>query len=434
MIFLKKYSDVFMCERDFHEKMACDIVKPQQRMFSGAVKVPQPFYLYQDMQFGAGELIETLPEQDKEFNEKKRLCVKFENTYRELLNTELNPDLCKRWLRRKKQVGCCGNLLDFQGDKLAATLFCHVRLCPMCAWRRAIKICMHTRMILDKMMSDEGKKFKFLFLTLTVPNVKDDELAGEITHLMQSWRKMTHVSKNVRSIVPNQFNQKVLGWYRGLEITRNQDMYQVDYVYDSSTGKKIKVPKIGQDGFAMLNPNFLTWHPHFHNILVVPADMPEADLAELLTIRDSKGRIVKESCFLDWWRWATGDSSITQVDCKEFRPSAKVLRNKEYQKKYSANELLSMAIVSGVAEAAKYTVKATDYYLDADATKILDLALERRQLVAYGGIMSKYRNLLKLDDEIDGDLVASSMTPEDLNAVRRTYAFSVGFNCYVRIR
>ena len=418
MLYVKKrYADTFICNKDFAEKLACDIVKPQQSILPGCEKIPQPFYLYQDMQFGVGEVIERLPEADKEFDVKKRLCVKFEQTYQELLNTELDPDLCKRWLRRKKQVACCGNYLEFHGDKLAASLFCHVRLCPMCSWRRAIKICMHTRMILDAMIKDEKQKFKFLFLTLTVPNVKDDALSAEITHLMQSWRKMTN--NKSRCAIPNKFNQAVLGWYRGLEITRNTDMYQVDYMLDE-VGKKVKVPRIGSDGFAMLNPNYLTWHPHFHNILVVPEDYDKS--------------LLNKQTWLDWWRWATGDSSITQVDCREFKPSAKILRNKEYQRKYSPTELLSMAIVSGVAEAAKYTVKATDYYLDADATKILDLALERRQLVAYGGIMSKYRNLLQLDDEIDGDLVASAVAPADVQAVRRTYAFSVGFNCYVRLR
>ena len=411
----RKYKKEFINHKEFSEKIAVDIITPQQAKLSG-VKKPQ--YLYQEMKFGEGEVLETLPESDKEFNEKKKMCVKFADTYKKLMQAEKSSPDAERWKRRNKQVTNCGNYLIFQGEKLAQTLFCKTRLCPMCSWRRAIKICMHTRQILEKMITDENRKFRFLFLTLTVPNVTDAELSQELTHLLKSWRKMTHVGS--RSSIPNQFNSKILGWYRGLEVTRNLDYFEVEYMIDPQTGKKIKIQKLGADGKPIKNKNYLTWHPHFHCILVVPEDFDSV--------------LLNKANWLEWWRWATGDKSITQVDCREFRPSAKVLNNKEYQKKYTPNELLSMAIVSGVAEAAKYTVKSTDFYLDPSATKILDFALERRQLVAYGGIMSKYRELLQLDDEIDGDLVANNINPEEKNAVKRCYAFSVGFNCYVRLK
>lgn len=415
----KQYQQEFINNKDdFTEKLSVDIITAQQSKSSGGSG--KPAYLYQDVTFGKGEIIETLPEEDKNFNEKKRMCVKFVETYNKLLQTEINPDYCKRWQRRSKQVTNCGNYLVFQGDKLAQTLFCKVRLCPMCSWRRALKICMHTRQILTKMLDDEQQKFKFLFLTLTVPNVPDAKLAPELSHLLSSWRKMTHKTKNTRvGSVPDLFNKNILGWYRGLEITRNLDEYEVMYYYDSKTGKKQKLLKLDKDGNKIPNPNYLTWHPHFHCILVVPEDYDR--------------QMLNKNFWLNWWRWATGDSSITQVKCEEFRPAKKVMQNKKYQEKFTASELESLAIVSGVAEAAKYTVKSTDFYLDADATKILDLALERRQLVAFGGIMSKYRDLLQLDDEIDGDLVSSSDVSEDVKLVKRCYAFSVGFNCYIRL-
>lgn len=428
----------FVCDKDFTERLAVDMVTVQdvqKRPFESfttsdgsLVKIKNfPRHIYNDVLFGVGEVLERLPESEREFDVKKRFCVQFVDTYRRLSAVEMDSKLLNRWLKRQKQISDCANRLIYKGDKLANALFCKVRLCPMCSWRRAIKICMHTRQILDKMMSDENQKFKFLFLTLTIPNVTDDELPDALTHLLKSWRKMTN--NKSRCSIPNQFNGNILGWYRGLEVTRNMDEYEVDYMYGAN-GEKVKVPRIGEDGFVILNQNYKTWHPHFHCILVVPAD---ANVYDLLTIRDEHHNVIKESCFLDWWRWATGDNRITQVDCRMFRPAEKILKNREYQKKYSPTELMSMAIVSGVVEAAKYTVKTTDYYLDDEATKILDLALERRQLVAYGGIMSKYRDLLKLDDELDGDLVASQVTEVDADAPTRCYAFSVGFGCYIRM-
>ena len=412
----KQYQQQFINEKDdFSETVAYEIVSAKDSKASGGCGAPS--YIYKTVRFGKGEVIETLPEHDNNFNEKKRMCVQFVETYNKLLQTELNPEYCKRWSRRSKQVTSCGNLLQFQGEKLAQTLFCKVRLCPMCSWRRALKICMHTREILTKMLEDERQKFKFLFLTLTVPNVSDKDLSSELSHLLGAWRKMTHVRG--RNQYPIDFNNNVLGWYRGLEITRNMDEYEVIYSTDPRTGKRIKLLKCDKDGNKIKNKNYLTWHPHFHCILVVPEDYDK--------------QMLSRDYWLERWRWATGDSTITQVKCEEFRPSKKILENKKYQEKFTSEQLQSLAIVSGVAEAAKYTVKSTDFYLDADATKILDLALERRQLVAFGGIMSKYREILKLDDEIDGDLVSSTSSPEDANLVKRCYAFSVGFNCYIKL-
>ena len=427
----------FVCDRDFTERIAVDMVTTrdvQRQPFEcfttsdgKLVKTKNfPHHIYNEVSFGVGEVLERLPESEREFDVKKNFCVQFVDTYNQLIVSETDSKLITRWLKRRKQISECANRLIYKGDKLANALFCKVRLCPMCSWRRAIKICIHTRQILEKMMSDENQKFQFLFLTLTIPNVTDDELPDALTHLLKSWRKMTH--QGTRSEIPALFNENILGWYRGLEVTRNMDEYEVDYMYGAN-GEKVKIPRIGSDGFVILNPNYKTWHPHFHCILVVPAD---ANVYDLLTIRDEHQNVIKESCFLDWWKWATGDNRITQVDCRMFRPAEKILKNKEYQKKYSPTELLSMAVVSGVVEAAKYTVKTTDYYLDDEATKILDLALERRQLVAYGGIMSKYRDLLKLDDELDGDLIASQVTEVDADAPTRCYAFSVGFGCYIR--
>ncbi|MDI6578281.1 protein rep, partial [Bacillus subtilis] len=54
--------------------------------------------------------------------------------------------------------------------KLYQAHFCKERLCPMCAWRRSLKIAYHNKLILEEANLQYG--CGWIFLTLTVRNVK----------------------------------------------------------------------------------------------------------------------------------------------------------------------------------------------------------------------------------------------------------------------
>lgn len=380
-----------------------------------------PHFQYDEYEFRKGEKLQTLPEADAKFNDKKYLAHKLSDTYSEILDTESDEKLYKRWGQRMNKTARCADLVKSKGDVIYQTLFCKTRLCPMCSWRREIKISIQTREILSEILKQEKKKYRYLFLTLTVVNVwNTDLIPGQPTNvfdrMLGAWHKMT----NGKTVLSRWFNSFVVGWYRGLEITRNTDKCKVYYIKDQKTGKKKKVLFRDSEGQPVPNPWYLSWHPHFHNILIVPEDCPY-DLKDL------------EHKFLKAWQECYGDERITQVNLKEFAPNPKIMQDKELQKKFSATELEAMAIVSAVVEGAKYTVKSSDYILDADATRLLDFALERRRLVAYGGLMKDYHNMLHLDDPIDGDLLCNNATQIDKDAPERTYAFSVGFKQYIRI-
>ena len=182
----------FICDNDFTEKIAVDMVTPErvkQNPFfytssasGGLVQVRNfPHHVYKDVEFGVGEVLECLPESERDFDVKKNFAINFSETYQTLVSCEMDVKLLKRWLRRVSQVSDCGNMLIYQGNRLVNALFCKVRLCPLCSWRRAIKICMQTRQILESMLRMK-QNFKFLFLTLTIPNVTDDELQSSPTH------------------------------------------------------------------------------------------------------------------------------------------------------------------------------------------------------------------------------------------------------------
>ena len=136
--------------------------------------------------------------------------------------------------RKAERLRDCGNYLSFAvladgNKKLKHMSSCRVRLCPLCAWRRSLKVHAHTVQILDAM---DGE-YAFIFLTLTVRNCEADELSATIDAMMDGWNRMSR-----RAV----FKKAVKGWYRGLEVTHNVD-------------HKSK--------------NYGTYHPHFHTLLCV---------------------------------------------------------------------------------------------------------------------------------------------------------------------
>ena len=146
-----------------------------------------------------------------------------------------------RFLRKEYRVKECGSYLEFRRYqqpslspngrdlKLNRANFCKVRLCPMCSWRRSLKIFGQVSRIMDSL----GPEFDYLFLTLTTRNCHGSSLSETIDLIFRAFNKMTR-----RKI----FKQSIKGFFRALEVTHNLD-------FDSLW--------------------FDTYHPHLHVILVV---------------------------------------------------------------------------------------------------------------------------------------------------------------------
>ena len=139
----------------------------------------------------------------------------------------VNPSKSERLLE-------CGNFLSFSiledgSKKLKTMTSCRVRLCPICTWRRSLKVQSHTLTILNAV----NDKYAYLFLTLTVRNCSGEELSGTLDLMMGAWQRLSQ---------RKQFKAAVKGWYRGLEVTHNTDRN---------------------------SPFFDTFHPHFHCVLAV---------------------------------------------------------------------------------------------------------------------------------------------------------------------
>lgn len=269
----------------------------------------------------------------------------------------------------------CGTVLGFvsmpEGKKLVSAQFCRVRLCPLCAWRRSIKIFVHTKKIIDKI--SESKDFNYIFLTLTVKNCTADDLADTIDLMMQSWNRFVGY-KTIKNISK--------GWYRGLEVTHNLD--EKSEYYD-------------------------TFHPHFHSIIAVNK-----------SYYNNKSYI-KQKEWSDLWQKALKIDYTPIVDVRRVKGSG--------------------CPSDAVAEVAKYAVKDSDYIIPDDwdltlrTVKLLDACLDKRRLVAYGGLFKTVHKQLNLDDEIDGDFIDITKDEKDeyKDQARIFYAWNVGYNQYRKV-
>ena len=147
---------------------------------------------------------QTDSEVNDKFQPKKELSRKLARVYNEL---EL--------YKRSQRVYECGDYLEFaisEGkSKLHFAHFCKDRLCPMCAWRRSLKIFNNTMRILDYLAP---RDFTYLFLTLTVKNCSADELSETVDNLFDGFRYLYNKNKV--------FKNAVHGTFRTVEVTRNK--------------------------------------------------------------------------------------------------------------------------------------------------------------------------------------------------------------------
>lgn len=218
--------------------------------------------------------------------------------------------------------------------KLAEMYTCKDRFCPFCNWRRQMK---YSKLIYKHLESlQEQKKLRYIFLTLTVPNPHIDDLKVTIQHMNKSFDRMAKTKR---------FKNSILGFLRVLEYTA--DKKQKDFI-----------------------------HPHFHILLVVE---PRYFVDERYINRDE---------FLEMWRKATRDESITQVDIRIVKP------NKEKNKTANA---------ATVAEMCKYPMKDTDLEKFSNSVfEKLVLQLKNVRNINAGGIL---KGILKKTEKIDDDLV-----------------------------
>ena len=250
-----------------------------------------------------------------------------------------------------KRIHECGNFLLFHADegkekrKLVHANNCENRFCPMCAYKKSRKDAMKISIMLKSL----EKECKFLFLTLTAKTITSDNIIEEIKDYNESFKRMTKLKP---------FSSAVIGYIRKLEITYDgsktvtKAMYKQKKKYYDNLGLKAGAP----------NPNYDKYHPHFHVLLAVKKSY------------FSSRNYIKQEKWLEMWRDAKRDETITQVDVRKFD------------------------MTKGTAELAAYAAKDSDYLQSQDVFDVMYKALKGRQIITYNGVFKESAKLYKKGD------------------------------------
>ena len=159
--------------------------------------------------------------------------------------------------------------------KLVLANSCNNRFCPICAWRKAAKYSLKHLIMLKKLIED--KKYAFIFVTLTSPNVTAERLEEEIRDYAKAFKRFSETKA---------FDNMNVGYIRKLELTYNKD--RNDY------------------------------NPHYHLLICVKKSYFKS--------RD----YIKQDDWLTMWQLAKRDNNITNVDVRKVKSDNAYLEISKY--------------------------------------------------------------------------------------------------------
>jgi plasmid rolling circle replication initiator protein Rep len=138
--------------------------------------------------------------------------------------------------RKAERVCECASMLMFRVSegkpmRLHSMNSCRVKLCPMCQWRRSLKIAANVAKVIEGMKAE--KDWAYIFLTLTVRNCTGADLKKTLDDMSEGWQRF---SQRVM------FKKAVKGYFKAIEVTHNVNP---------------------------LSASYDTYHPHFHVLMAV---------------------------------------------------------------------------------------------------------------------------------------------------------------------
>ena len=170
---------------------------------------------------------------------------------------------------RIERVKCCNNYFTavadrtLQKSKIVKAIRCKDKFCPVCQKIKSTKNALAIQTMYNYLK--ENTKLNYLFITLTAPNVKGEDLNNELISYSKSFERMIKVKKVAK------INK---GYIAKLEITYNAE--------DDS------------------------YHPHYHVIMAVPNQYFK-----------NMNYYIKRDEWLEIWKKAKRDECITQVDVRK---------------------------------------------------------------------------------------------------------------------
>ena len=175
------------------------------------------------LEIGTGEILsDKRPNgEERPWKKHKVNSLKLHGLYQKAL--VLDNDLITE--SRMKNLEECGNNLIFSvNDKnekrFKSAYFCRLRTCPMCNWRKSLKMFGQTNKIANKIL-EQLPTTRFIFITFTVKNCPADKLSQTIDIMNQGFKSLTN--KNRKIAITNKFKNNMLGYIRAMEVTYNQE-------------------------------------------------------------------------------------------------------------------------------------------------------------------------------------------------------------------
>ena len=259
---------------------------------------------------------------------------------------------CASWLKFADQ---------FDGSRrLAHANFCRLRLCPMCAWRRSLKLFAQVSKITDAILAD--KNARFVFVTLTVRNVAGSELRDTIKQMNDGFKYLVQDRKGITASAG--LRKNLLGYMKAVEVTYNVERND--------------------------------FHPHIHCIFEVSPSY--------FTGKSSGGGYLTHSDWRLMWQ------SVMKLD---YEPQVNV-------KAIKGNGSKAVAEIAKYPVKMDGLLKIKDKELAAKALIELKAAIHNCRFVTFGGDFREYKRRLALDDVENGDLVHIETDSRELNIVAYT--------------
>lgn len=292
-------------------------------------------------------------------------------------------DLSWKYVRKMEKTDNCGTFLEFQRMhdgilKLRRAYFCKDRLCPLCMWRRSLKI----YGIVSGCANEIAKsgKYAFLLLTFTIRNVFSDDLSKGIDVLLKGYHEFWRIKE---------VNKSFCGAFRALEVTRKNDP---ESEWDQS------------------------YHPHLHCLFVV--EKQKYFSGGFYVDNEKLQSLWKQSCRLDY-------DPIVYI-------------REVYESGHGGIEEAVAEVAKYVLKGSDVVPRGSPPVLEEagsehygllremdDNIHTLSEALFNRRLVSFRGVFGKVkRQLYGQEDVVDGDLVHladDGMPEEEVEAVEWYY-------------
>lgn len=308
----------------------------------------------------------------RNWEEKKRnnlelveVLKSFRNSYPDLLSSS-----------RLFQVVECANYLKYgitqEGVKrLTEANFCRFKFCPICIWRKSLKMFSQVSAVTE-LLNREYPSARYIFVTLTVKNVRAEELSRTIDRLNEGFKNLVQKKNTMKE--SKIFKESLLGYIKAIEITYN---------------KKTK-----------------EYHPHIHVVFHLKSSY--------------FGRnYIKQSQWVKIWKSMMSLDYEPLVDVKAIKKIDS--DNSGIIAEVSKYPIKSSDIMSIEDEDERNEVLAT-----------LLTGTHHRRFVTFGGTFREAKRKLALDDIETGSLVHVESDNEKLSyVIYELYKYDFKYGCYI---